>query len=190
MRILIAALAIVCVAAAQAAAGPDLGSLKKGDRVRIKGVGQEGVFIVEELQPDALMLRDPDGIMPQKVRLSALSSLEVGIPRSDGEGAGHGAVLGAMVGLATGILAGFAMGDDPGYGDESNGEMSLALSGEGKALILGVVLCAGGAVIGAVAGSIRPGERWESIPLDARLDAGMARDGTARAGITFSIRGL
>ena len=91
--------------------------------------------MVEDLQFEVLWLRDPDGVVSQKVRIADLSSLAVGVPNSPGTGAVHGAVF------------------------------------------------------GAVAGSIHPGERWESIPLKAGLGASMARDGTVRLGIAFSVAG-
>jgi hypothetical protein len=183
---------VVCAAAAipgrslaaaistRPAAGLEI-SLKKGDLVRIKGAGLEGVFVLEELQPEVLVLRDPDGVMPQSVRIADISSLAVGVPRSAGQGAAHGAVIGGVLGAVTGLVVGFADGDDPP--DES-----ISLKAETKASLLGLVGMVGGAVVGAVAGMIHPGERWEPIP--AQLGAGIARDGTVRVGIAFSIRGL
>jgi hypothetical protein len=181
MRSIAAALVFLCAAAAQVAAGPDSLSVHKGDRVRIKAVGLEGVFIMEDIGSDAFVLRDPDGVMPQKVRVVDLSSLEVDISNSAGRSAMHGAVFGAGAGFMAGILVGLASGDDP--------PEEWGLRAEGKAMILGIVGAAAGLLIGASIGTIYPGERWESIPLNARLDVGMARNGTARAGIVFAIAG-
>jgi hypothetical protein len=191
-RCLLLALVIVFVAAAAAAAaatsveGEEL-PLQPGDRVRVGAYGMERIFVVEELLPEALMLRDPDGIMPQKVRIGDISSLAIGVPNSPARGAAHGAVIGALIGLLSGFVTGFAVGDDPGYDENSNSELTLEMSAEGKAWAYGGTLCAAGAFIGAIVGASLPGERWESIPLNGKLVAGMARDGTARVGIAFSI---
>jgi hypothetical protein len=185
MRFRIAALVFLHVAAA-VAAGAEL-PLQPGDRVRVGAYGMERLFVVEELLPEALVLRDPDGIMPQKVRIGDISSLAIGVPNSPARGAAHGAAIGALIGLLSGFVTGFAVGNDPGSGDDSNSELTLEMSAEGKAWVYGGTLCAAGAFIGALVGAGYPGERWESIPLNGKLGAGMARDGTARVGIAFSI---
>jgi hypothetical protein len=186
MRSFMAALVFLCFSAAAVAARAEL-PLQPGDRVRVGAYGMERLFVVEELMPEALVLRDPDGIMPQKVRIGDISSLAIGVPNSPARGAAHGAAIGALIGLLSGFVTGFAVGDDPGYDDDSNSELTIAMSAEGKAWGYGGTLCAAGAFIGAIVGAGYPGERWESIPLNGKLGAGMARDGTARVGIAFSI---
>jgi hypothetical protein len=181
----IAALVFLCLSAAAVAAGAEL-PLQPGDRVCVKAYGLERIFVVEELLPEALMLRDPDGVMPQKVSIGDISSLAIGVPNSPVRGAAHGAAVGALIGLLSGFVTGFAVGDDPGYDDDSNSELTLEMSAEGKAWTYGGTLCAAGAFIGAIVGAGYPGERWESIPLDARLDAGAVRNGTVRIGVVFS----
>jgi hypothetical protein len=189
---LLSTLAIVLIAAAQAVAyGDSLSaapaiSPQKGDRVRVEALGIEGIFVVEDIQPEFLVLRDPDGIMPQKVRIEDISSLAIGVPNSPARGAAHGAAIGALIGLLSGFVTGFAIGDDPGTDDNSDGDWSFTVSAEGKAWSYGGTLCAAGAFIGAIIGAGMPGERWESIPLDARLDAGAMRNGTVRIGVVFS----
>jgi hypothetical protein len=149
----------------------------------------ERLFVVEELLPEALVLRDPDGIMPQKVRIGDISSLAIGVPNSPARGAAHGAAIGALIGLLSGFVTGFAVGNDPGSGDDSNSELTLEMSAEGKAWVYGGTLCAAGAFIGAIVGAGSPGERWESIPLNGKLVAVAARNGTIRVGVTFSLGG-
>lgn len=188
MRFCIAALMFLCISTAAAAAGAEL-PLQAGDRVRVKAFGTEGVFVVDELLPDALVLRDPDGIMPQKIRIEDISSLAIGVPNSPARGAAQGAAIVALIGLLSGFVAGFAVGNDPGYDDDSNSDGDLYLSAEGKAWVYGGTLCAAGAFIGAVVGAGYPGERWESIPLDARIDARAVRNGTVRIGVAFSLGG-
>jgi hypothetical protein len=189
MRFILAALLIVCVAAtfrpcaaaAQIAAGPDSLSVHRGARVRVKALGLEGIFVVENLQPGVLWLRDPDGVMPQKVRVADLSSLEIDISNPAGRSALHGAVFGAGAGFMAGIVVGLASGDDP------PGEWGTRA--EGKAMFLGVVGAAAGLLIGASIGTIHPGETWQPVPLNGRLDTGMTRDGTVRVGFAFSVAG-
>jgi hypothetical protein len=185
MRSFMAALVFLCFSAAAVAARAEL-PLQPGDRVRVGAYGMERLFVVEELLPEALVLRDPDGIMPQKVRIGDISSLAIGVPNSPARGAAHGAAIGALIGLLSGFVTGFAVGDDPGYDDDSNSELTLEMSAEGKAWAYGGTLCAAGAFIGAILGAGYPGEQWKSIPLDARLDAGAVRNGTVRIGVVFS----
>jgi hypothetical protein len=199
MRYFLALLAIVLVAGADAAAAvaaedsfsaaPAI-SPQKGDRVRVEALGIEGIFVVEDVQPEFLVLRDPDGVMPQKVRIADITSLAIGAPNSPARGAAHGAAIGALIGLLSGFVTGFAVGDDPGYDDDSNSDGDLYLSAETKAWVYGGTLCAVGAFIGAIAGASMPGEQWNPVPLNPRLDAGAARNGTVRIGIAFSLGGL
>jgi hypothetical protein len=197
MRFCTAVLAFLCVATTQAAAAEDSISAapaispQKGDRVRVEALGIEGVFVVEDIQPEFLVLRDPDGIMPQKVRIADITSLAIGVPNSPARGAAHGAAIGALIGLLSGFVTGFAVGDDPGYEDDSNSDGDLYLSAESKAWVYGGTLCAAGAFIGAIVGASMPGEQWNPVPLNARLDAsaGAARNGTVRIGIAFSFGG-
>jgi hypothetical protein len=188
MRFCIAALVFLRLSAAAVAAGSEL-PLQPGDRVRVGAYGMERIFVVEELLPEELVLRDPDGIMPQKVSIGDISSLAIGVPNSPARGAAHGAVIGALIGLLSGFVTGFTVGNDPGYDDDSNSELTLEMSAEGKAWAYGGTLCAAGAFIGAIVGASMPGERWESIPLDAQFDAGAARNGTVRVGVAFSLGG-
>jgi hypothetical protein len=179
MRSLLLALVIVFVSAA-VTAGKEL-PLKAGDRVRIKAPGLEGIFVVENLEPGVLWMRDPGGIMPQRVRVEDISSLAIGVANTPLRGASQGAVFGAGAGFIIGMIVGLVAGDD-----ESGSELSMD-KGQ-AAMVLGGVLCAGGAFIGAIIGAIKPGERWESVPLDAQLDASAARNGTLKVGIAFSLR--
>lgn len=200
MRYFLALLAMVLVAGAGAAASqtaaaedslstsPAL-SPQKGDRVRVEALGIEGVFVVEDIQPEFLVLRDPDGIMPQKVRIEDITSIAIGIPNSPARGAAHGAAIGALIGLFSGFVTGFAMGDDPDNDGNSDGDWSFTVTAEGKAWSYGGTLCAVGAFVGAIVGAGMPGEQWNPVPLNAHLDAGVSRNGTVRAGIAFSIGG-
>lgn len=178
MRSLLLALVIVFVSA-EVTAGKEL-PLKAGDRVRIKAPGLEGIFVVENLEPGVLWMRDPGGIMPQRVRVEDISSLAIGVANTPHRGASQGAIFGAGAGFIIGMMVGLVTGDD-----ESGSELSLD-RGE-AAMVLGGVFCAGGAFIGFMIGAIKPGERWESVPIDAQLDAGAARNGTLRVGFAFSL---
>jgi len=200
MRHFLALLAMVLVvgtgaAASQAAAAEDSLSadaglsLQRGDRVRVEALGIEGIFVVENIQPEVLVLRDPDGIMPQKVRIEDISSLAIGIPNSPARGAAHGAAIGALIGLLSGFVTGVAMGDDPDNDGNSDGDWSFTATAGGKAWEYGGTLCAVGAFIGAIVGASMPGEQWNPVPLNARLDAGAARNGTVRIGVAFSFGG-
>ena len=200
MRYFLALLAIVLVAGSSAAtsaavaaedslsAAPAI-SPQKGDRVRVEALGIEGVFVVEDIQPEFLVLRDPDGIMPQKVRIADITSLAIGVPNSSARGAAHGAAVGALIGLLSGFVTGFAMGDDPDNDGNSDGDWSFTATAEGKAWAYGGTLCAAGAFIGAIAGASMPGEQWNPVPLNPRLGAGAARNGTVRIGVAFSLGG-
>ncbi len=199
MRYLLALLAMVLVAGAGAAAAAAAAedslsaapaiSPQKGDRVRVEALGIEGVFVVEDIQPEFLLLRDPDGIMPQKVRIADITSLAIGAPNSPARGAARGAAIGALIGLLSGFVTGFAMGDDPDNDGNSDGDWSFTVTAEGKAWAYGGMLCAAGAFIGAIVGASMPGEQWEAVSLNGKPDIGMARDGTVRIGVAFSLGG-
>jgi hypothetical protein len=182
MRFPIAALVFLCLSTAAAAAEPDSVSLKKGDRVRVTIAGMQRVCIIEEMQPGVLSLRSSETAALQRVRIADISSLEIRAPRSPGRGAGRGAFIGGGIGLLGGIVTGIVSGDD-----EPNTIISFTAAE--KALVLGMTLTMFGTIIGAIVGAVFPGEHWEKIPLDARLDAGASRNGSVSVGITFPIGG-
>jgi hypothetical protein len=186
MPSLLGALVIVCIAASSVAAGPDR-FLKKGDCVRIKSPAEEGIFVLVDLGPDVFLIRDRRGAYPRKILVADISSLAVAVPKTRGEGSAHGALLGASVGLVSGALFGFALGDDPVDEHDSSGGPTERTLAAGKALYYGALFLAGGAIVGGVVGSMNPGERREPIPLNGKLDAGMARDGAVRVGIVFPV---
>lgn len=181
MRFRIAALMFLCLSAASVAAEPDSLSLKKGDRVRIKAGVTEGVFVVEEVNPASLWLREPDDTAAQMVLIGDISSLAIRVERSRGWGAARGAIIWGGAGFIIGVVTGVVSGDDePGM---------FSLTASEKAIFVGGGLFGYGVILGGIAGMIHPGKRWESIPLNARLDAGAARNGTVRIGIAFSFGG-
>ncbi len=163
--------------------------LQQGDRVRVEAYGMKRIFVVEEIMSDALVLRDPEGVMPQKIGYDDISSVAIGIPNSPARGAAHGAAIGALIGLLSGFVTGVAMGDDSDNDGNPDGDWSFTATAGGKAWEYGGTLCAVGAFIGAIVGAGVPGEQWNPVPLNAHLDAGVSRNGTVRAGIAFSIGG-
>jgi hypothetical protein len=81
------------------------------------------------------------------------------------------------------------MGDDPDDDGNPDGDWSFTVSAEGKAWAYGGTLCAAGAFIGAIVGAGMPGERWEPVPLDAKLGVSASRNGAIRVGLAFPIEG-
>jgi len=182
MRFCVAALVFLCLSTAAAAAEPDSLSLKKGDRVRVTFAGIKAVCIIEEIQPGILGLRSSESGALQRVRIADISSLEISAPGSPGRGAGRGALIGGGIGLLGGIVAGTVSGDD-------DPNAMIAFTAAEKALVLGMALTMCGAIIGGFVGAAFPGEDWEQVPLDARLDAGASQNGTIGLGITVPIGG-
>ena len=101
---------------------------------------------------------------------SCAVALASGTKREDGSEncvATHGAVIG------------LASGDDPpGF---------LSFTAEEKAALGAFVFGGLGGVIGLIAGTASPGERWEEVPL-VRLRVGFAPQRDGRLGIGASVR--
>jgi hypothetical protein len=86
----------------------------------------------------------------------SIARVETPERRSRGQAAVRAGGTGLLIGLMTGAAIGFLSGDDDDY---------LAFSAKDKALIFGVVLAVPSAIVGAVFGASRPGERWHQVPL-------------------------
>ncbi len=90
-----------------------------------------------------------------------------------------GAGIGLLIGAFSGALIGLASGDDP------SGFLSFTA---GEKAALGAFVFGGlGGVIGLIAGTASPGERWEEVPL-VRLRVGFAPQRDGRLGIGASVR--
>ncbi len=81
-----------------------------------------------------------------------------------------GAGIGLLIGAFSGAFIGLASGDDPpGF---------LSFTAEEKAALGAFVFGGLGGVIGLIAGTASPGERWEDVPLNRlRVSVGPQRDG-------------
>ncbi len=84
--------------------------------------------------------------------------------------------IGLLAGAFSGAFIGLASGDDPpGF---------LSFTAEEKAALGAFVFGGLGGVIGLIAGTASPGERWEEVPLDQlRVSFGPQRDGPFGLGL-------
>lgn len=130
--------------------------VRGGDVVRVQSTSAVGRFTVDRIGSGRILLRDTAGSIVD-VPLDEVSDLRVlRGPRSAGAGALRGAGYGLLVGGGAGVAIGLMSGDDPP-------DQWFAFTAEEKAAMMGVLLGAGGAVIGALIGVSAPGERWERV---------------------------
>ncbi len=112
------------------------------------------VGIIEELNPDGLLLRLEDRDSPQAIPFASITRLEVSRGKKSRflKGLGVGLLLGAVSGTAIG----FASSDDPPW----------FFSFSAEAAVLGVLGGLAGGVIGGVIGATTKVDRWQELPLD------------------------
>jgi hypothetical protein len=146
-----------------------------GNRVRLKtdSASQWLVGTLVGADGDSLRLRVADRAPIVSVARRTVSQFEV---RYGGHSkAGKGALTGFFVGAAAGAIAGFASGDDPpGWFSFTAGQ---------KALVLGLLGSASGALLGAVIGASSHSDRWTSVSL-GRAKVALAPRG---AGLALSV---
>jgi hypothetical protein len=176
LLVLISILASAGGAGAQAVpAGAE--RLREGDVVRLSAASAHGEFLVVSASESAMVVRaGPDGL-PFEVPVTSIRRLDRNVgPRSRGEAIlGTGAV-GLVVGAVGGATLGFMSGDDPpGF---------LAFSAGEKALMMGTVFGVAGGVLGAAAGAISPGQKWERVVLQPTVHVGPMRDGRIEIGVS------
>lgn len=102
------------------------------------------------------------------IALTSVTRVDVSAGRaSRGRSAVRAGGIGLLLGGLTGTVIGYASGDDPpGW---------FSSSAEEKAAIFGILLGGTSTIVGGVIGAIRPGERWERVPLPSREMAAPAR---------------
>jgi hypothetical protein len=137
-----------------------LDSLNVGTRIRLQAKDTSGTFVIEEIQPDHLVVRSVSGHTSKIVRRGEIEMLETAQPLSRGLGAKRGLGIGIGVGVVGGILSGLIEGDD-----ESTGWGGTGITAEGKALGNSIVLGGVGALVGGVVGMIWPGTTWKEVDL-------------------------
>lgn len=167
-------LTLICAAPALAQPAPPL---TPGAQVRVNSPSAAGRYVVDGHNPQTLTLRDSAGALVN-VPMASVTELAVSRGRRPaGARALRGAGFGLLIGAGSGAIIGFASGDDPaGF---------ISFTAEDKALGLGVVLGAGGAVVGSLIGLLSRGEHWEDVPLNS-VRAGPSVDGGTTIG--YSIR--
>jgi hypothetical protein len=180
LLVLFSILASAGVAEAQAVPAVPAGveRLREGDVVRLKTASTIGEFLVVSASDFAVVVRSGPAGSPFEVPFTSIQSLDrnVGL-RSRGEAAlGTGAV-GLVVGAVGGATLGFMSGDDPPG-------TFLAFSAGDKALMLGSMFGVAGGVLGAAAGAISPGQKWERLILQPTLHVGPMRDGRVEIGVS------
>jgi hypothetical protein len=153
--LLFAAGSLVSIAPSPAALAQQI-PVSAGQRVRVEW--EEGQRrhraggTVLELRGDSLALTEPAGA--RTFALARLDRIDLRVARSRPRGAARGAGLGALVGLAVGLAAGGAVLLDCGPADEYCGLGFAFLSAAGLTT---------GTVVGAVAGAVSPGRRWQRV---------------------------
>ncbi|HUF12029.1 MAG TPA: hypothetical protein VMN78_02890 [Longimicrobiales bacterium] len=160
MRIRFKSLAVAAVALAGMA--PPLGAqdaaiseLQVGDRVRTRVAGERIVgTVVSSDDPLRISTESQIVLVPLSPGLEIQRSLG---PRTPLAGFMNGTALGLLAGAATGAVVGAASGDDT--------EGLFQFTAAEKAVGLGIVLGAGGAVVGGIIGAVSPGERWQDVSL-------------------------
>ena len=131
---------------------------------------------------DSLVLDDNN--RPWTLPLGSVSRLDVSRGRAS---RGRGAMRGILYGVGPGILLGALLGYGS-YQEPSCPSGSLCIDfGPEVAAFGGAVLGAGaGALFGGILGALSPGERWERIPLPARISNAGSREQIAfSASVTF-----
>ncbi len=124
------------------AAEPDSIGIRRGDLLRIDDGRRRRVYTFEDYRLDSLVLHRRGGT---ETRIMSLEDA-LSVDRRAARPAGDGALTGACIGVIGGALAGILVEQGDWMRD-------------GKA----VNYMGGGAVLGALAGAIRPGWRWERI---------------------------
>jgi hypothetical protein len=153
--------------------------VQAGDRVRIEAGSVSGLFNVIDMAADTLLLQADNTPSHIRVPLASVQQIARRDKRSGGQGALRGAGLGLLIGGASGAIVGFASGDD-------DPAQWFAFTAEEKALALGVVLGAGGALVGGIIGAISPGGRWVRVPLQSAPRVGLSSSAGVQIG--YSIR--
>lgn len=162
-RVLVVAM-IAASLAATALPAQEVLAVSPGQRVKVRSPEARGVFVVQTVTPDTLVVAAANG-ETRAVPIASISRLEV----SEGErtrmgGFGRGAGFGFLIGAVIGGGLGLTSGDD---GIFSAGE---------TALILGTFSGGVGALIGGALGASNPGEHWRRVPV-RRVTAGPAPGG-------------
>lgn len=164
-----------------AASAQDLAPVAPGSRIRILAAPQllnpadasrpwrradllRGEFLVGSVRGDTLILHSRAGADGLPMPVSRLVRLEVNAGRrSPVAGLGRGMLGGLLVGGPLGGLAGLV---SYSLEDRASCPVTCVRFGPEVAIAAGAVLgLAGGTVVGGIVGALRPGSRWEPVPL-------------------------
>jgi len=139
-------------------------SLSKGDRIRIKSVPLNGVFIFDKIEGDSLIVHSDKGIFTRTLDISRIESLDKSIQQGRGTAMLHNSILGGFIGAFLGVVVGYSSGED------CNDQSEICFGKDFSALLLGIVGGATGVTVGLCIGAIHPGYKWDPItlPLEAR----------------------
>lgn len=138
-------------------------ALEPGERVRVVAPALRGTFYVVATTRDSLVVQQDPTAPAHRLAVAEVERLHVDRGRrSTLGGFGRGFAIGGGIGAALGVVSGLASGDD-----EPGGWFHM--SAEDKALGGGLLLGAGGGLVGGLIGALAPGERWERVPTGPRV---------------------
>ena len=139
-----------------------------GARIRVSAQGlatTQVVGTVVALHADTLVLAPQSGRGLLALPLESVQRLDVSRGRKSLAGAGAG--IGGVIGAVSGAVWGAASCAEPSF-----------VAPEQCAIMGGLLVGAGGALLGAVVGALSKTERWQEVPLDQlRVSVVPQRDG-------------
>ena len=139
--------------------------VQAGDRIRLTSPHLAGEFTARAVRSDRIVLEAASGSAQLEIPIVSLTHLEVRRARPRLRGAKIGARIGMLTGAVPGAIWAYQEGDDWLF---SRGE---------KAFIGGLMSGAAGVVVGALAGALFPGGRWEEVPVWSPPDVAPNREG-------------
>jgi hypothetical protein len=170
-----AALAILAAMPAPEIRAAEPPTLEPGRLVRIWTVGSSS----PEFEGTVLTLEDATITLNIAGRTTRAVVSRDKIARLDLSGRhsrGRGALIGAAAGTFLGASVGLALGDDDPKG-------FIALTGEGKAIILGTLSAIVGVIVGAI---VRPQQKWTKVSADRfKLNVALPRGGGVGASVSL-----
>ena len=170
--------------------GQTLGrALHAGDRVRVTARADSGIYIVRAVSRDTLTVEIPESASDALAYfpISAIRRLDVSRGREErATVAIRRSLLGGLGGAAVGGLLGYATGEDPpsDQGCAACAPSLRPMTRKEKAGAGALVVGGLGFFIGFFSG-LGGGERWERVPLPARVSTTFRGDGVFALSYSF-----